>query len=242
VVERSTEIARLQAAVAAAAADGGRRREPFALVCHACVELLSVDGASISLMTGEQHRETLFATDPVIDLIEELQFTLGEGPCFQAFHTGRPVLVPDLSPWAGAAWPVFASAIADQPVQAVFAFPIGVGAIRVGVLDMYRREPGLLEVEQLVGALQVVDVALAALLWLRGGGAVSGTDLEWPPPGGSRWEVHQATGMVMVQLGVSVEEAFVRLRAHAFAAGRLITEVAQEVVEGRLRLDKEELS
>lgn len=240
--DRAAELARLKAAVVSTltTATAEQEQAPFARVCQACVEVLPVDGASISLMTGEQHRETLYASDEVIDTIEELQFTLGEGPCFQAFHTGRPVLVPDLQEASTTAWPVFASSIGAHPVRAVYAFPVGIGAIRVGALDMYRREPGLLDVDDLATALQFVDVAAMALLWLRGAVAAAGpATMDWPDlPGRSgHWQVHQATGMVKVQLGIDIEEAFARLRAHAFATDQLVNDVAREVVSGRMRFD-----
>src|SRR5512132_2713513 len=110
-------------------------------ICRACVTGLDVDGAVISLLTASVSRETLWATDPTAELLEDLQFTLNEGACMEAATTGNPVLVPDLRHGAEAArWPIFAAAVAEQTsVAALFALPLQWGAVNVGVLDMYRR-------------------------------------------------------------------------------------------------------
>ena len=78
------------------ARDGGDERALAEQVCRACVVGLAVDGAAISLLTASSARETLCATDATAQLLEDLQFSLGEGACVQAALTGRPVLVADL--------------------------------------------------------------------------------------------------------------------------------------------------
>ncbi|WP_424187086.1 GAF domain-containing protein [Actinokineospora sp. G85] len=123
---------------------GGTGLDAIERVCRACVDLLPVDGVSVSAMTGVASRERLYASDPVADRIEALQFSLGEGPCFQAFNTQRPVFAPDVRATGAAAWPVFAAEIVTEQVGAVFAFPLVSGAISIGALDMYRRAPGWL--------------------------------------------------------------------------------------------------
>lgn len=223
----------IRATVIAALGDGAQGVDPLVRVCRACVELLPVDGASISVMSGTQHRETLYASDEVINHIEALQFTLGEGPCFEAFETGRAVLVPDLAQASATSWPIFASEIADKPVGAVFAFPIQSGAIRIGAMDMYRRRAGWFTSAELATALQVVDLAAAALLGMH----VSGLDGEWLATlPRDRAEVHQATGMLIAQLGVPAEQALARLRGYAFVSGRLVEDVARDIVGRRLQL------
>ena len=123
-----------------------------------------VDSAAVTVMLGATPRETIYASDRVASDVEELTLTLGEGPCVDAF-TGGPVLVADLTaPWRLARWPVFAPAAARAGVRAVFALPLQVGAIRLGVLDLYRAQPGDLDREQLADALVLADTACALLL------------------------------------------------------------------------------
>lgn len=208
-------------------------------VCEACVVALDIDGAAISLHTTTTSRETLHATDPTADLLEELQFSLGEGACMDAARTGHPVLVPDMGTVHGTGrWPVYAEAVVEQAgVAAVFALPLQWATINLGVLDLYRRSPGSLAPEQLRDALAAADIAALMLLGLR---TDPGDAPVWDRSWANRVEIHQATGMVVAQLNVSATDAFARLRAYAFVEHRLLGDVAQDVVARRLRLTDEE--
>jgi hypothetical protein len=207
-------------------------------ICRACVAGLDVQGAAISLLTASTLRETLWASDATAELLEDLQFSLGEGPCIEAATAGRPVLVPDLSDIAQTSrWPIYAAAVVEQAgIGAVFALPLQWGAITVGVLDLYRRAPGWLSPEQSRDALSAADAAALMLLGMR---TDPGDDLAWDRSWSNRAEIHQATGMVVAQLGISATDAFARLRAHAFAEQRLLADVARDVVARRLHFSKD---
>jgi hypothetical protein len=205
-------------------------------ICQAAVEGLEVDGAAISLLTASTLRETLYATDATAELLEDLQFSLGEGVCVDAATSGGPVLIADMNdPAQTSRWPIYAAAVVDQAqISAVFAFPLQWGPINLGVLDLYRREPGSLPPAQLRDALGAADMAALMLLGLR---TDAGEDQTWDRSWGNRVEIHQATGMVVAQLGVGATDAFARLRAYAFAEHRLLGDVARDVVARRLRFD-----
>lgn len=209
-------------------------------ICQACVEGLSVDGAAISLMTASTLRETLYASDATVDLLEDLQFSLGEGPCVDAASSGRPVLVPDLNdPVQTSRWPIYAAAVVDQArVGAVFALPLRWGTITLGVLDLYRRAPGSLSPGQVRDAVSAADAAALMLLGVRTAPDLDG-DAAWDRSWSKRAEIHQATGMVVAQLGISPTDAFARLRAHAFSEGVQLGDVARDVVARRLRFTRD---
>jgi hypothetical protein len=237
------EVEVLRASVLAALDDGGPGSgvDVVGRVCRECVRLLPVDGAAVSVMVEAGHREIVYASDEVSTTLAELQFSLGEGPCFEAYTTGGPVLVPDLAAGTSPAWPVFAAEAAAHPVAALFTFPVQIGAVRVATLDTYRSTPGSLTAGELSLALQVADVAALALSGLRGGGDrwLDG-DGRWMESAGMRYrEVHQATGMLIAHLDVSAPAALARLRAYAFGHGRPLLEVAGDIVSGRLRLNEE---
>ncbi len=208
-------------------------------ICRACVDGLDVHGAAISLLTGSPSRETLWASDPTAELLEDLQFTLNEGACMQAASTGSPVLVPNLNDSTEAQhWPVFAAAVAEQTdALALFALPLQWGTVNLGVLDLYRRTPGGLSRDQWRDAISAADVAALIMLDARtSDGDGDGDGDGWRDPASSaRAEVHQATGMVLVQLDVSAEVALSRMRAHAFVEQRLLIDVARDVVSRKLR-------
>jgi len=208
-------------------------------LCGAAVKALGASGAGVNVMTERGVRGLAAASDEAGGRIEELQFSLGEGPCNDAFASRRPVLEADLAGRGMARWPIYAPAAQRHGVRAVFAFPLQIGAARLGVLDLYRKLPGALSVEELDAALTFADVATTMLLEAQQmappGAAAAGLDeaLE------SHVELHQAQGIVMVQLGVSLAQALAVLRAYAFADERDLAEVARDVLTGRLRMDQD---
>ena len=222
-----------------AAAHEGEGPVSVAAVGRAAVRGLAVDGASVTAVGGPLAREPLFASDQVSARLEELQFTLGEGPAAADFRLGTPELVPDLDLAAGR-WPGFAPAAVAAGARALFAVPLQAGAIRVGVLSLYRARPGPLAAGELADALVLADIALQLVLDAAAG--VSARPGYQPLDGLSdrRAEVYQAIGMISVQLGVSLEDASVRLRARAFASGRPLGEIADDVVGRRLRFDTDQ--
>lgn len=221
-------------------------------ICEACIAMLPISRAAVTMMAGPDRQEPIFASDEVAAHLDEMQFRLGEGPCVEAFTGRRPVLIPDLAELTDSHWPVFTSAARRTPVRAAFVLPLQAGAIGVGVLDLYRDEPGMLDRDELAGALRAADAVLWALLGIR---ANNPTGLPVPatqPHNGTDphgWltgspldhiEVYQATGMIMVQLDVPAETALSRLRAYAFVHDRSIDDIARDVVARRLRFRNEE--
>jgi hypothetical protein len=208
-------------------------------VCAASLGAASVSGAGLTAATRAWSGHVMWATDEVSEQLAELQLTLGEGPCPDAAAAGGPVLAPDLDAGDIAGrWPSFAPQARQAGAAAIFTFPLQIGAIRIGMLEMYRRQPGPLSGGQLGDALVLADTA--AVLLLEGQDRASGA----AGPGGQpaylalhRAEIDQATGMLTEQLGVGIEEAFVRLRAYAYARERRLTEVAGDIVGRRLRLE-----
>ena len=226
--------------------DGGGDRMVAKQICRACVEGVDIDGASMSLLTAKVSRETLWATDATALMLEELQFSLGEGPCMQAATSGRAVLIPDLRHSPGVArWPMFAAAVAEQTtVGALFVVPLQWGVINLGVLDLYRCEPGGLSPPQWRDVLCAAHLAAVMLLEPRtdpdNPDGADDSDAPWLDPGlGSHAQIHQATGMVLAQLGIDATQALARLRAHAFTHQQLLLQVADDVVSRRLIFTEE---
>jgi hypothetical protein len=249
--------------LAALAAAGPARTWPDHLV-EACRQATDVSGVGLALTDPTGTGGVVAATAGAAQQMEELQFTLGEGPCMDASRFGRTVLCSDLGDEGFHRWPAFAPGAVQAGVAAAFTFPLSTGAIALGVLDLYRTMPGELSVGQLAEALAFADAAIVVLLHLHqqstadhGDSAVGGQPIIPPSPGspvaatgdglGSwaeladrRAVVHQAVGMISVQLDVDMTEALLRLRAHAYALGRSMPELATHVVARRLRFDHSE--
>ena len=207
-------------------------------VCTAATTVLSASGAGISVMTEGGVRGVNAASDPHSARIEELQFVLGEGPCMDAFATRRPVLVPDLADGASRRWPMYSPAAQQGGIRAVFAFPMQIGVMRLGVLDVFREDAGPLTGDQLPLALTFADVTVATLLEQQEEVGPDDPSDDLAAAVENQAELFQAQGMVMVQLSTTLDEAMVRLRAYAFAESRPLGEVAHDVVTRRLRFDQ----
>ena len=211
-------------------------------ICQFVVDNLGVSGAGISMVTAAGNRGTVCATDDRAARIEDLQISTGVGPCIDATISGSPILIGDLD-GPGAVdlsrWLEFAGVIREAGVRAVFVFPLRIGAVTVGAMDLYRDTPGDLSPDNLTAAFTAADVASLALLHL----VTDSPDAFAPDPtvrADFRLHVHQATGMVAVQLDVPVAEALLRLRARAFAEGRSVSDLAADVVAGRVRFEVED--
>jgi GAF domain/ANTAR domain len=208
-------------------------------LCRAAVRSLSVNGVGISVMTATGVHAVAAASDPPTEALEGLQITLGEGPCIDAFTTRRPVLAPDLAAEAAHRWPAYSAAALENGASAVFAFPLQVGAARLGVLGVYRHSPGPLSGPSLVQALTFAEVTVETLLVGQGRAPQGRTEATLDQALSPQYTVYQAQGMAMVDLGVSLSDAMARLQAYAYAHDRLLHDVARDVVSGRLRLEPE---
>jgi hypothetical protein len=209
-------------------------------LCAACVEVLPVERAAVTISVAATAWEPLSASDDTAARIEAHQSITGEGPAVEAMRRGGPVLVDDLAADSDR-WPGFIAALGDDARGAMFAFPLQIGAIAVGVLDLYRADPIPLEPNEMTAVLGVADIATMVLLSRSPpiDGVASASDVWWTPTPASR-EVHQATGMVVAQLAVPPSVAYLRLRAYAFTHDRPLTDVARDVIDRRLRFDPDD--
>lgn len=207
------------------------------VACRACRDHIDVSGVGVMVQTGPARGEPVYATDQVATRLQDLEFTLGEGPCMTAMRLGVPVFAPEMaSAHCCRSWPLFAPEAAREGALAMVVIPMTAGAIRVGSFTVYRSRPGPLTATELADVSVFADVVLQLLLDARARTpGASGRWLEHGEPL-SRAEVHQASGMISVQLGVDIEDALLRLRAYAFVSHRSVLEVAQDVVAHRLRL------
>jgi hypothetical protein len=210
-------------------------------LCHACVELLAVDGAAISLMHAGRTQGTFGSSSARSRQLDEYQFTFGEGPCVDSLRQAQPVLVPDLGAADERRWPAYAGATLAAGVRAVYALPVAINRSYVGALDLMREAPGLLSEKELSGGLLAARLAALPLLDLMGPAGGSGrTEDGWSQLDSlERVEVYQATGMIVAQLGVSAAQALVRLRGHALACGMTAGELSWKIITREVTLESD---
>ena len=211
-------------------------------LCEACVALFDVDAAAISLIVDGAHTATVGASGPTARVLDELQFTLGEGPAVDAVTRRAPVLVTDLAEAGGATrWPTYRPAILVHGIRSLYAIPIAIVGHFMGALTLLRAHPGMLTAQQFTDALVAAELAEMPILDLTKAdlqAAVADPDSNsWTELTAlTRTEVNQATGMLAAQLNIEPAMALVRLRAHAYATHRTPTDVARDILARRLRL------
>lgn len=217
-------------------ADADGHSSTVARVCALAVSQLEVSSAGVTLVDREQssppQQRLVWAGDEVVARLEDLQLTVGEGPGLTAAVSGAAVLVPDLA-MAGSRWPAFVPEALAAGAVAVFAFPLALGTIRMGSLDCYRTSAGPLTATQIATALVLSEMALEAVLTEAAGHGSD--DLGWISD--IHAEVHQASGIVMYDHGVSIEEALLRIRGYAYVHDLPVSVVAQRIVDRQLWLE-----
>lgn len=208
-------------------------------LCSRFVEALPVTGAAISVFGGSLPETSVCASDGLAARLDELQYDLGEGPRWEAARTHAAVLVPRAQDNAHSRWPVFGKALLDTGAEALFVFPLAVGALEVGVVELYRTTAGPLDRADLSAAAVLADTTawnlldqLLAMNEAVGGGGNAGDQGSASPL--SRREIHQATGMVLAQTGSTATDALLLLRAHAFSSERTLRDVAGDIIARKL--------
>ncbi|MDP9165965.1 MAG: GAF and ANTAR domain-containing protein [Actinomycetota bacterium] len=222
----------------------GDQRGPGAAnrLCEACVALYGVRAAAISIVFDGANVGTLGASGATARELDELQFTLGEGPCLDAVTQRIPIFVTDLADPRMQQWPAYGPALLAHDIRGVYAVPVVVAGQHIGALDLFQTQPGLLGAQQLTGVLVAADLAQLPFLDLLGANLNAAVN----DPASDAWaelntlshpEVSQATGVLVAQLDVAPAVALLRLRAHAYATGRGVTEIARDILAHRLELE-----
>ncbi|MGD8202302.1 GAF and ANTAR domain-containing protein [Ornithinimicrobium sp. W1679] len=236
---RFSRISSLIADEPSAPGDSGGRAGALGRLCTVLVREVAATGAGLTVLVENAPSLVVATSGRQADQLEELQLLLGEGPCVDAVAARRPVFESDLGGPGLSRWPAYGPAARELDIGAVFAFPLQVGGACAGVLDVYRTRPGSLSSGQVLEALTFADVALSILL----DDQQDATERRpWEDLDGSMTpvELYQAQGMVMVQLGVSLGEAMVRIRAHAYAQDQWLGEVARAITGGTLELTRDD--
>lgn len=218
--------------------DGRGRTGELARLCSALVRALPASGAGMTLTLGGALPMALAASSVEAERLEELQLTLGEGPCVDAVRHRRPVLESDLVGAGSRRWPVYGPAACRMGVAAVFAFPLQAGAVCLGVLDLYSDRAGPLSPTSLAEAVTFAEVAVDVLLNEQQD--LVGQEHLALGEGLTPLALYQAQGMVMVQLGVSLTEAMLRIRGAAYAQERRLLDVATDIISGTMTLGQDE--
>jgi hypothetical protein len=206
-------------------------------LCRAALAAAEPSGLTsvcASRVIDNRPRGVAWSSDARARHLDDLQVLLGEGPGVTALTEGGPVMVGDLREQWRHGWVTFERAATELGVRSICAFPLQIGAVRLGVLTLHGAEPASLTARQLGDELAVCDdLSVALLVSDAGSGDWSSVlDAALDPPLAI---TSQATGMVTVQLECTIAEAMARLCAHAFAEGLSLEDVSRSVVNRTLR-------
>lgn len=204
-------------------------------LCSPLVSAVSMRGAVVSTLGHPLGTQTVCASSRLAARIDEIQIDLGEGPSWDALRTRRPVSSPDLQREGGDSWPSTWSALRELDVGALYAFPLYVGTIGVGSVALYSMIARRLSGAEMEG-MQELAAIVSALLLRRALDRLDESEDEAADEPFSRREMHQATGMVAARTGLPVDDALLLVRGHAFATGRPVREVADDIIARRLDL------
>jgi hypothetical protein len=204
-------------------------------LCEVAKDLIGVTGAGVMLMSGDQALGSLCSSNGVSHLMEQWQYTLGEGPCVDAYTLDQVVTEPDLAEPVTPRWFAFTPRALDIGVRAVFGFPLRESRARLGALNLYIDRPGDLDTDQFADAVACADIIAHWVIDTQAGAAEGSLAAAFDADSDFHYVVQNAAGMVSVQLGISVADALVRIRAHAFSETRVVREVADDIVARRLR-------
>ena len=212
-------------------------RDGDAELTAAVLRAVPLTGAAVSTLGGILGQETVSSTDGVASRIDELQFDLGEGPCWDVVSDGEPVFEPEIQTHPRHRWPAFMEAIRREPIGSIFAFPLSIGTLNIGALDLYHAEPASLSEEH---SRQVAAMAEVISRYVMRRALRIAGELEPGENRHGRRAVHQATGFIIAQLGLQPEDAQLLIQGQALVQGRSMTEIAQDIIDGRLTFAKNE--
>ena len=203
------------------------------LVTERCVELLDASAAGLLLADGRGVLHLMAATSEETEMVELFQIQNDEGPCLECFGSGLPVLVPDLSA-EGGRWPRFVPVAGVAGFRAAHALPLRLRNTTLGALNLFRAEPGRLSRPDVTTAQALADIATIAILQHKAANESRAVAEQLRSALDSRIAIEQAKGVIAERAGVDMAEAFARLRGYARANQRLLAEVAQDVVDGKV--------
>ncbi len=211
--------------------------DPARALCLACTDVLGVTGAGVVLMSGGQSLGCVGVSDQVTEAVEQIEYTLGQGPCMAAYRNTAPVFDTDLADDGVVGWPEFRRGALEVGVRAAFGFPLLVERVCMGALNLYQDRAGALTDDQFADALVVARLVSRQVLSWQADAPPGTVAWQFERPPSNRVEVHQATGRISVQAEISLTDALVLLRAYAFSHDRPVGDVAADVAAGRVRFD-----
>jgi transcriptional regulator with GAF, ATPase, and Fis domain len=209
----------------------------MSLLVERSVELLDAAAAGLVLADSYGSLRLMASTSEAMELVELFQVQNDQGPCFDCYRSGEPVIAEDL---AGAAdrWPRFAPFAINAGFSAAHALPMRLRRQVIGALNLFRTEPGTLDHADVYAGQALADLATIAILQAREVHDTHAVVDQLQHALQSRIIIEQAKGVLAERAGIGMEVAFSRLRAYARAHQLKLARVAEDVIAGTLHTEE----
>lgn len=199
-----------------------------------CVDLFGVAEAGIVLAEPDGSLRYLASSSERPRLVELLEVQSAEGPCLDAYRTGRIIRCSD-SPGAQNRWPRFVAQARDAGINAFTAVPMRLRGRVIGALNLlFSSESGSLDARDGAVVQAFADIASIAIMQERAVSDARAVAQQLQEALDSRVVIEQAKGVVAARSRIGIDEAFNELRAYSRRRHELLTDVARQIVERSL--------
>jgi GAF domain-containing protein len=233
IVSRESVLARTMVELADTLVDDFDIVDLLTTLSDRCVDVLDVAAAGIMLVTPSGDLQLVTSSSEAMRVVELFELQTEQGPCLESFHSRQPVVNQDLTE-AGDRWPQFAPVAVKQGFRSADAIPMRLRGEIIGALNLFRTETGSLNVDDVLVAQALADIATIAILQNRNTVATDDLNTQLENALSSRIVIEQAKGMIAERRNIGADEAFTRLRNYARSHNRRLADVARDTLEGSI--------
>jgi GAF domain-containing protein len=198
-----------------------------------CVSLLGVSAAGVMLASPAGSLGLVASSSEAMRLLELFELQAQEGPCLDAFRTGEPTGHEDLEALP-VRWPSFSAAALEAGFRSASALPLRLRETTIGALNLLGTSPSPMDEADVIVARAFADLAALSVVHHQASEQAQRLKEQLTAALSSRIAIEQAKGVISERAGISLAEAFSRLRAYARNRNLRLTDVAQAAVDGTL--------
>lgn len=232
--EREAQLLEAFSALAAVLADDYEVIDLLQVLVETCDALLDIDAAGLLLADPDSGELDLVAsTSESSRIVEAMQLSVVSGPCIEAYRESRTVSVPDIAALPDR-FSAFRTSALEQGFRSVHAIPMRLRDSTIGAINLFRNGLGELNEGDRRAAQALTDVATLGILHDRSLRASDVVQRQLQHALDSRVVIEQAKGVLAQTHGITVDQAFERLRGYARSERVSLAEVARGLVDRTL--------
>lgn len=207
----------------------------LSLLSERCVDTLDVSAAGVMLASPGGALQVVASSSSTMRALEVFQLQADEGPCIEAYRSGRPVVNVNLDA-VGGRWPGFSSRASREGFGSAHSLPMRLRKRTVGALNMLRVETGAFDASDVAAAQALADIATIAIVQHRVAIDSQAINSQLTAALNSRVAIEQAKGRISEAAGTDMDHAFRVLRNHARNHNLLLSVLAEQVSAGAIEI------